>query len=71
MQIALPIAVLVAAWFALRIYADGYPNIVDQLAWTMHKHAQEVRKMHAARAAKLNEQWLRELEGQLDLEATR
>ena len=55
--------VLAVAGAALYIVDRGYPNTVDALAYWLHRHAKRVRKSHTDEATRINEAWVRELEG--------
>lgn len=56
------IVTLAALWLMVELRGQGYANAVDSLAYKLHRHARGVRKLHAERAAVVNERWVRELE---------
>lgn len=56
------ISILLMCWLLVCLIGHGYANTVDQLSYWLHRHAEEVRRIHGKRTVVVRERWVRELE---------
>lgn len=63
MQIAFSIVILLVIGVFGAVHFEGYPNFIGSIALGLRRHGKRMQAMHDRRAAKLREDWVRELEG--------
>ncbi len=54
--------ILIVLWLFVCFVGHGYANTVDIVALWLHRHALDCKGRHKRREAKVQEQWVRQLE---------
>lgn len=58
MTTAIGFIVILIIYWIICLMGHGYANVIDNLAWYLHRHAESTRKRHAERTLVIMNRWI-------------